>query len=135
MFGTNGKILSQRIHMIYTNQSSSTHCSKVSGKVNVFKNKSTSKVKVTESKTLVFMERSCHNNIKHESSSTHFSKFIRKVKTNITFQGQGHRVKYIGIQVKFLSQGILMFNIKALALMVEKLLARFKFQTVNRVNC
>ena len=42
--------------------------------------------------------------------------------------GQGHSVKNNGTHGKVLSQGIFMWNIKALALTVQKLLARLKFQ-------
>ena len=42
--------------------------------------------------------------------------------------GQGHRVKNNGTHEKVFSQETFMWNIKALALPVEKLLARLKFQ-------
>ena len=41
---------------------------------------------------------------------------------------QGHKVKNNGTHGKVLSQGMFMWNIKALALIVQKLLARLKFQ-------
>ena len=41
---------------------------------------------------------------------------------------QGHRVKNYGTHGKVLSQGIFMWNMKALALTVQNLLARLKFQ-------
>ena len=43
-------------------------------------------------------------------------------------KGQGHRVKNNGTHGKVLSQGILIRNVKALALIVQKFLARLKFQ-------
>ena len=43
-------------------------------------------------------------------------------------QDQGHRVKNNSTHKKVLSQWILMWNIKALALTVQKLLAKLKFQ-------
>ena len=46
----------------------------------------------------------------------------------VKLSGQGHKVKNNGTQGKVLSQGILKRNIKALALTVQKLLARLKFQ-------
>ena len=49
-------------------------------------------------------------------------------KKRVKLQGQGHMVKNNGTLRKILSQGILMLNIKALALTVKKLLARLKFQ-------
>ena len=69
--------------------------------------------------------------MKYQSSSTHNSKVISKVKVFkkwAKLQGQGHRVKNNGIHGKVLSQGILMCNIRALAFTVQKLLARLKFQ-------
>ena len=57
-------------------------------------------------------------------------KVISKVKVFqkwVKLQGQGHRVKHNGTLGKVLSQEILMWNIKALALTVQKLLARLKF--------
>ena len=61
-------------------------------------------------------------------------KVISKVKVFqkwVKLQGLGHRVKYNGTLGKVLSQGILMWNIKALALTVQKLLARVKFSKNN----
>ena len=60
-------------------------------------------------------------------------------RTNINFifflkvklQGQGHRVNNNGIYGKVLSPGILMWNIKALALTVQKLLARLNFSNIG----
>ena len=67
--------------------------------------------------------------MKYQSSSTHCSKVISKVKVfEKWIKRQGHRVKNNGTHGKFLSQGIIMCNIKALALTVQKLLARLKFQ-------
>ena len=54
-------------------------------------------------------------------------KVISKVKVFqkwVKLQGQGHEVKNNGSHGKVLSQGILMWNINALALTVQKLLAR-----------
>ena len=68
--------------------------------------------------------------MEYESSSTHCSKVISKVKVFqkwVKLQGQGHRVKNNGTHGKVLSQGIFMWNMKALALTVQKLLARLKF--------
>ena len=69
--------------------------------------------------------------MQYESSSTYCLKVIIKVevfKKWVKLQGQGHRVKNNGTQGKVLSQGILNDMLKALALTVQKLLARFKFQ-------
>ena len=69
--------------------------------------------------------------MKYQSSSTDCSKFISKVtvfKKWVKLQGQGHRVKNNGTHVKVLSQGKFKWNIKALALTVQKLLTRLKFQ-------
>ena len=63
--------------------------------------------------------------MKYQSSKTNCSKIISKVKILkkwVKLQGQGHRVKINGIH------GILMWNIKALALTVQKLLAGLNFQ-------
>ena len=68
--------------------------------------------------------------MKYQSPSTHCSKVISKVKVFkkwVKLQGQGHSVKNYGTYRKVLSQGILR-NIEALALTVQKLLARLKFQ-------
>ena len=68
--------------------------------------------------------------MKYQSSSTHCSNVVSKVKVFkkwVIHQGQGHGVKKNGTHGKVLSQGILMGNIKALALTVQKLLARLKF--------
>ena len=49
--------------------------------------------------------------VKYQSSSTHCSKVISKVKDLkkwVKLQGQGHRVKINGTHEKELSQGILM---------------------------
>ena len=43
------------------------------------------------------------------------------------FQGQGHGVKNNGTHFKVLSQGILMWNIKALVITVQRFLASLKF--------
>ena len=81
-------------------------------------------------------ERPCHKEYSCaiSSSSTHCSKVISKVKVlrnQIKLQGQGHRVKNVSTHIKVLSQGV-PCDIKALALMVEKLLARLKFQTESQ---
>ena len=76
-----------------------------------------------------YIRRDTH--VKYQSSSTLSSKVISKVnvfKKWVKLQGQGHRVKNNGTHGKVLSQGILMWNIKALAFTVQKLLARLKFQ-------
>ena len=59
-------------------------------------------------------------------------------RTNVNFfflkvelQGQGHRVKNNDTYGKVLSPGILMWNIKALALTVQKLLAKLKFSKIG----
>ena len=49
--------------------------------------------------------------VKYQSSSTHYSKVISKVKVfkkYVKLKGQGHRVKNNGVHGKVLSQGILM---------------------------
>ena len=74
--GTHRKVLSLgKTHLKY--QSSSTHCSKVTSKDNVFK----TKVKDTGSKCWHprkgLITRNTH--VQYESSSTHCSKFISKV--------------------------------------------------------
>ena len=69
--------------------------------------------------------------MKYQSSSSHCSKVISKVKVFKKWdklQGQVHRVKNDGTHRKVLSKGILMWNSKALALTVQKLLARLKFK-------
>ena len=52
---------------------------------------------------------------------------VKVFKKWVKLQGQGHRVKNNCTNGKVLSQGILMRNIKALALTVQKLLAKLKF--------
>ena len=102
------------------------------------KGRSNSKVKVTGPKIMVPNEKTYHKersitkntHVKYQSSSPHCSKVISKVKVFkkwVKLQGQDHRVKNNGNHIKVLSQGILMWNIKALALTVQKLLARLKF--------
>ena len=63
-------------------------------------------------------------------NSTHCSIVISKVKVIfkiwVKLQGQGHSVKNNGTHGKDLSQRIIMWNIKAIALTVQKLLARLK---------
>ena len=57
--------------------------------------------------------------MKYQSSNTHCSKVIGKVKVFkkcAKLRGQDQRVKYNGTHGKILSQGILMWNIKALVL-------------------
>ena len=69
--------------------------------------------------------------VKYQSSTTHCSKVISKVKVFqkwVKLKGQGHRLKNNGTHGKVLSQEIFMWNIKALALSVQKLLVRLKFQ-------
>ena len=59
------------------------------------------------------------------------SKLITKVKVFkkwVKLQGQSHSVKHNGTHGKVSSYGILMWNIKALALTVQKLLTRLQFQ-------
>ena len=49
--------------------------------------------------------------VKYQSSSTQYSKVIRKVKVfkkKVKLKGQGHKVKKKGTNKKVLSQGILM---------------------------
>ena len=58
-----------------------------------------------------------------------------KKKGGVKLQGQGHKVKKNGTHRKVLSQGILKWNIKALALTVQKLLARLKFQRGGQNDC
>ena len=74
---------------------------------------------------LALKERSYHKNIhvKPENSSTHCSKVISNVKVfnNVKLQCQCHRVKNVGTLWKFLSLGIPVWNIKAIALIVLKL--------------
>ena len=73
--------------------------------------------------------------VKYQSSSTHCSKVINKVKVFkkwVKLQDQGHSVKNNSTHGKVLSQGILMWNVKALALTVQKLLARLKFSKNGR---
>ena len=68
--------------------------------------------------------------VKNQSSSTHYSKVISKIKVfkkYVNLSGQGHKVKHNETYGKVLSQGILMWNIKVLALTVQMLLARLKF--------
>ena len=72
-----------------------------------------------------------NSHVKYQSSSTHCPKFISKVKVfkkRVKLQGQGHRVKNNGTHGKVLSQEIFMWNITSIAITVQKLLARFKFQ-------
>ena len=74
-------------------------------------------------------QRNTH--VKYQQSSNHCSTFISKLKVFkrwVKLQSQCRRVKNIGTHGKVLSQGILMRNIKALALIVQKLSARLKFQ-------
>ena len=69
--------------------------------------------------------------VKYQSFSTHCSKDISKVKVFkkwVKLQGQGRSVKNNGTHGKVLSQGIFMSNITSIAITVQKLLARFKFQ-------
>ena len=78
---------------------------------------------------MVPTERSYHKeySCEYQSSSTRCSKVISKFKVFkkwVKLQGQGHRVKNNGPSGKVLSQR----NTKALALTVQKLLARLKFQ-------
>ena len=72
-----------------------------------------------------------NTHVKYQSSSTHCSKEISKVKVFkkwVILQGHGHKVKNNGTHRKVSSQGILKWNIKALALTVQKLLAILRFQ-------
>jgi hypothetical protein len=71
-----------------------------------------------------------NTHVKCQSPSTYQSKDISKVTVfnkYIKHQGKGHKVKNFGTHGKVLSQGILMWNIKALALTIPKLEPRFKF--------
>ena len=68
-----------------------------------------------------------NTHMKYQYSSAHWSKVICKVevfKKLVKLQGQGHKVKINSTHKKVLSQEILMWNIKALALTVQKVLAR-----------
>ena len=68
--------------------------------------------------------------MKYQSSSNHYSKVVSKIKNfkkEVKLSGQGHKVKNNGTHRKVSSQGILIRNIKALALTVQKLLERLKF--------
>ena len=49
----------------------------------------------------------------------------------VKHQGQGPKVKNNGKERYVLSQGILLWNIKALALTVQKLLARLKLTKIG----
>ena len=72
--------------------------------------------------------------MKYQGSSTHCSKVISKVKVFkkwVKLEGHGHRIKNNGTYGKVLSQGIFLLNIKALALTVQKLSARFKFSKMD----
>ena len=67
--------------------------------------------------------------VNYQSSSNPCSKVISKVKVFKKWdklQGQGHRVKNNGTHRKVLSQGILMWNIKALAFTIQKFLSKVK---------
>ena len=67
--------------------------------------------------------------MKYQSSSTHCSKVIGKVKAfkkGVNLPGQGLKVKNIGTHGKVLSQEIFMLNIKALALTVQ-VIGKVKF--------
>ena len=69
--------------------------------------------------------------VKYQSSSTHYSKDISKIKVLKSWskvKGQGHKVKIVGSQDKALSHKIFMWNIKALALIVRKLLVGLQDQ-------
>ena len=52
----------------------------------------------------------------------------------VKLQGQDHRVKNNGTNGKILLKGILMWNIKALALTVQKLLARLTFSKNGSIS-
>ena len=72
-----------------------------------------------------------NTHVKHHCSSTRCSKVISKVtvfKKWVKHQSRGQRVKYNGTHGKDLSQGIVMWIIKALSLTVQRLLARLKSQ-------
>ena len=65
--------------------------------------------------------------MKYQSSSTHCSKVISNVKGfKKVDKLQGHMVKNNGTHRNVLSHGIFKWNIKALALTVQKLLARLE---------
>ena len=66
--------------------------------------------------------------VKYQSSSTHCPKVIERKKfSKNRSNSQGHCVKNVGTQRKVLSWRILMQNIKALALVVEEVFSKVKF--------
>ena len=72
--------------------------------------------------------------MKYQSSGTHYSNVINKVKVfkkQARLQGHGYKVKNVGFHWKFLLLEILMWNIKALALTVQNSLARSIFLFVK----
>ena len=124
--------LTRNTHLKY--QSSSTRFSKVIRKIKVFKKKvklhgqGHSQCQKYWYPRKDFLTR--NTRLKYQSSSTPCSKVIGKIKVIkkwVKLLGQGYRVNNFGTCGKVLSQGILMWNIKALALTVQKLLARLKF--------
>ena len=114
-------------------QSSRTHYSKVISKVKVFKKWVKLKGHGHRVKKKRYLRKGLitgNIHVKYHSSSTHCSKVISNVqvfKKWVKLKSQGHGFKNNGTHKKALSQGILMWNIKALALSVQKLLARLKF--------
>ena len=77
---------------------------------------------------MVPTERSCHK--EYQISNTHCSNVIRKIKVFKNGSSSYAKVtgsKNNGTHEEVLLQGILMWNFKALALIVQKLLARLKF--------
>ena len=71
-----------------------------------------------------------NTHVKYQSPSTYHSKVMAQVKVfkkQVKCKGQGHKVKNFGNNGKVLSQGILMSNIKALVLTIQKLWPRLKF--------
>ena len=72
-----------------------------------------------------------NTHVKYQCSFIQYLKVISKVniskKKKIKLQGQGHGVKDVGTNEKVLLLEILMWNINALTLIIQKLLARLTF--------
>ena len=106
-------------HMIY--QSCSTHCSKFISKVKVLKKRVKLQGQGHRNKNNSTLERFYHRK---------YSKDISKVQV-FKQMGQTPRSRSNGekngTHGKILSQGILIWNIKAVALTVQKLLAKLNF--------
>ena len=106
--------------MKYQSLTSSTQCSKDISKVKVFKKLVKLQGQGHRLKNNGTLSITGNTHLKYQSSITHCLKVISKVKVFKKWvQGQGHRVKN---------------NIKALALVVQKLLARLKFQLGGRTE-